>query len=227
MRPTDPDLVDRLASEYVLGTLRGGARRRFERWRATSPLVEQRCLFWENRLVHLAKGLTAVDPPAHVWAAIHRRLGLAGRRPRNSRMRNYALAASVLLVVVLGSFLYWRALGPQNPTEVANIAPASGVRAWTVEIYGKSARLTVKAGTLPAKAADRDYELWALPTGGSPVSLGLLPGTGVSQHALTAAQQQALANATQLAVSVEPTGGSPTGQPTGPVVLVAPLTKVT
>ena len=226
MRPTDRDLVDRLASEYVLGTLRGRARRRFERWRATSPLVEERCVFWENRLVHLAKGLTPVDPPAHVWAAIRRRLGLADRRPRTP-MRNYALAASVLLVVVLGSFLYWRAFGPQTPTEVANIAPASGVRAWTVEIYGKSARLTVRAGTLPAKPADRDYELWALPSGGAPVSLGLLPGTGVSQHALSVAQQQALANATQLAVSVEPTGGSPTGQPTGPVVLVAPLTKVT
>jgi anti-sigma-K factor RskA len=74
MRPTDRNLIDRLASEYVLGTLRGRARRRFERWRATVPLVDDRCVFWENRLVHLAKGITPATPPPHVWDGIRKRL---------------------------------------------------------------------------------------------------------------------------------------------------------
>ncbi|HEY4210180.1 MAG TPA: anti-sigma factor [Steroidobacteraceae bacterium] len=222
MRPTDRNLVDRLASEYVLGTLRGRARRRFERWRASSPLVEERCTYWENRLVHLAKGVAPLAPPPHVWQGIRTRLGFVQRR-RSSALRNYAVAAGILLVVGLGLLTYWRTAGPIQPTQVATITPASGVPAWTVEIFGRSARLTVRTGTLPPKAADRDYELWALPTGGSPVSLGVLPGTGVSQRSLTAAQLQALTNAPQLAVSVEPTGGSTTGQPTGPVIIVAPL----
>jgi anti-sigma-K factor RskA len=42
---------------------------------------------------------------------------------------------------------------------------------------------------------------------------------------LTAAQRTALANSKQIAVSLEPEGGSPTGAPTGPVLLVAPLAK--
>ena len=75
----------------------------------------------------------------------------------------------------------------------------------------------------PSHAADRDFELWALPTGGKPVSLGVLPASGSAKRALTVAQQQALANATQVAVTVEQLGGSPTGQPTTTPVFVAPL----
>jgi anti-sigma-K factor RskA len=66
-------------------------------------------------------------------------------------------------------------------------------------------------------------ELWALPDGGSPVSLGLLPTQGEFHRVLTAAQRTALAGSKQLAVSLEPAGGSPTGLPTGPVLHVAPL----
>jgi len=223
MRPTDRALIDRLASEYVLGTLRGRARRRFERWRATEPLVDERCVFWENRLMHLAKGITPAKPPPQVWDGIRNRLGLSRREQRRSLLRSYALAASVLFVAVLASIAYWWIIVPQRPTEFAAISAPSGVRAWTVEIYGRNQRLTVRTGTLPSKAADRVFELWALPDGAQPVSLGVLPGTGISQHTLTAVQQQALAKATKVAVSVEPTGGSPTGLPTGAVIFVVPL----
>src|ERR1700752_712858 len=48
LNPTDRELIDRLASEYVLGTLRGRARSRFERWRTTSAVVDERCRFWEE-----------------------------------------------------------------------------------------------------------------------------------------------------------------------------------
>ena len=227
MRPENRNLVDRLAAEYVLGTLRGRARRRFERWRTTSPLVDERCLFWENRLVHLAKGIEPVTPPAHLWEGIRRRVDLAERRPRHGGWRSFAMAASVVLVVALGALLYWRAFGPQQPTQIATIAASSGVPVWTVEIFGKSGHLTVRSRTPPARAAGRDYELWALPQGGSPVSLGVLPAAGTSQHTLTAVQQQALADAPQVAVSVEPAGGSPTGQPTGAVIFVARLRAAT
>jgi len=58
---------------------------------------------------------------------------------------------------------------------------------------------------------------------GQPVSLGLLPAQGAERRALTAAQRAALVGAKQLAVSLEPAGGSPTGLPTGPVLHVASL----
>jgi anti-sigma-K factor RskA len=218
-----PEVVDPLAAEYVLGTLRGPARRRFETWRASSPLVQERCRFWEEHLMQLARGLRPVRPPAHVWPAIRSRLKLSQSEPRRRPVRTLAIAASVLLVAALSALLYYRSIEPGKASAVATLTASTGVQIWQVEVYRTSGRLIVHAGQPPAKPAERDYELWALPTGGSPVSLGVLPVTGTTQRSLTAAQQTALANSAQIAVTVEQVGGSPTGAPTTKPIFVAPL----
>jgi anti-sigma-K factor RskA len=223
MKPDNPDLIDRLASEYALGTLRGSARRRFERWRADTPFVDQRCRFWEERLMHLAKGLTPVQPPAHVWRDIQRRLNLTTRQSALRRIRSFALAASVVLVVGLAALLYWRSLPANRATAVATISAKSGDHVWELQVFGNADRLVVRAAKLPARRPGSDYELWALPKGAAPVSLGILPTAGASSRILTLMQKQALARSSQVAVSIEPVGGSPTGQPTGTIVYVAPL----
>jgi anti-sigma-K factor RskA len=224
MAPMDhPEIIDPLAAEYVLGTLRGPARRRFEKWRATTPLVQERCRFWEENLMRLAKGLRPIRPPAHVWQGIRARLNLSRNEPRRRTGRAMAIAASVLLVAGLSALLYWRSTEPGKLSEVASIATPAGAQIWEVDVYSASGRLVVHAGQLPAHAADRDFELWALPAGGKPVSLGVLPVSGTAQRTLTAVQKQALANSPQVAVTVEQMGGSPTGQPTTTPVFVAPL----
>jgi len=223
MTPANPELVDRLAAEYVLGTLRGPARRRFENWRATSPHVDQRCCYWEEHLMHMAKGLKPVQPPPHVWPAIRERLNLTPHGSRRRWTRNLALAASIVLVAGLGSLLYWRSLPPVRATAVSIISTKAGDELWQVKVFGNTNRLVVQAEKLPARQAGHDYELWALPKGGNPVSLGVMPTEGTSTRALTAIQKSALASSSQVAVSIEPTGGSPTGQPTGDIVFVAPL----
>src|ERR1700730_7212968 len=110
MKPDTPELVDRLAAEYVLGTLRGPARRRFESWRANSPQVDERCRYWEEHLMHLAKGLEPVQPPAHVWSAIRDPLNLPPHRSPRRWAGSLALAASLVLVAGLAGLLYWRTL---------------------------------------------------------------------------------------------------------------------
>ena len=62
MRPPNRELLDRLAAEYVLGTLRGRARRRFESW-LVSPQVGALVKAWENRLAGLEPNLQIVPPP--------------------------------------------------------------------------------------------------------------------------------------------------------------------
>lgn len=218
-----PEIIDPLAAEYVLGTLRGPARRRFEKWRAATPLVQERCRFWEANLMRLAKGLRPIRPPAHVWQGIRARLNLLRAEPRRRPGRLLAIAASVLLVAGLSALLYWRSIGPGTLSEVATITTPAGGQMWEVDVYRTSGRLIVHAGQLATRPTDRDYELWALPAGGKPVSLGVLPVKGSAQRTLTAVQQQALANAAQVAVTVEQIGGSPTGQPTSTPVFVAPL----
>jgi len=172
--------------------------------------------------MHLAKGLTPVQPPRHVWPAIQRRLNLTTRQSAR-RIRSFALAASVVLVVGLAALLYWRSLPVDRATAVATISAKSGDHIWELQVFGNTDRLVARAAKLPARVPGSDYELWALPKGAAPVSLGILPAAGASSRTLTLMQKQALALSSQVAVSIEPLGGSPTGQPTGTIVYVAPL----
>jgi anti-sigma-K factor RskA len=227
--PDNAALLQRLAAEYVLGTLRGPARRRMERWRATSPTLDGYCQFWEERLMPLLQDLKPERPPAHVWTGIEQRLGLAPRRPTRTPLRQFALAASVLLVLFLGALWLWRAYPPSRPTQAATISAPAGIL-WQVEFFardGNPQQLQVRAGGIVRPPAGHDYELWALPANGKPVSLGVLPYRAqVAQRALTPVQQQAVLQAGKLAVSIEPPGGSPTGQPTGTVAFVVALRPV-
>jgi anti-sigma-K factor RskA len=86
MRSADPELRDRLAAEYALGTLRGPARRRFERLLPGDALLRDVAQDWELRLNLLAESAPAVAPPPHVWEGIAERIGLAApvrESPRN------------------------------------------------------------------------------------------------------------------------------------------------
>lgn len=225
MKPQDhPDLVDALAAEYVLGTLRGPARRRFEKWRSRSAAVDARCRFWEDHLMSLAKGLRPIRPPPHVWQAIQTRLELSRAQPRRRTGRVWAIAAGFVLVTAMSAMLYWRSTQLGNLSEVARITTAPGAQAWEVDVYRDTGRIVLRVGRTPDIQPGHDFELWALPAGGKPVSLGVLPVSGSKRRSLTAAQLQALLASSQVAVTVEQAGGSPSGQPTTTPILVAPLT---
>ncbi|MGF6770322.1 anti-sigma-K factor RskA [Paraburkholderia sp. GAS199] len=75
-----PQLVDMLAAEYVLGTLRGGARRRFQRYADHDSTVRRAVDEWQRRISPMAELAEPRMPPAAVWEAIERRLGLASTR---------------------------------------------------------------------------------------------------------------------------------------------------
>jgi len=232
MKHDDPNLIDSLAAEYVVGTLRGRARRRFERWRAREWHVERRVQAWEERLVGLALRLSPMRPSPHVWSQIEKRIGATaapGTTPargardgrRISTLR--ALAASIAIFVVLvGGFAAWRATHPEL-LDLANFTSPNEERAaWhlTADKDLRHLRAVALGGARPQLG--RSFELWALPdNGGAPVSLGLMPDSGQLDRTLTEAQRAALLGASKVAVSLEPTGGSPTGAPTGPVLFVA------
>jgi anti-sigma-K factor RskA len=219
VKANNRELVDRLASEYVLGTLRGRARRRFERW-LVSPQVKAMVTAWEERLAGLEPPMEKVTPPANVWRGIEGRLELRSKR---GTMRWLAIAASVLLVAVLGVMMLQK---PSKPdllaTQRAAIAAEQTIY-WQVDLLGQNEEVRIRVQAPHDLESGKALELWALPDGGSPVSLGLLPTQGEFHRVLTAAQRTALAGSKQLAVSLEPAGGSPTGLPTGPVLHVAPL----
>ena len=227
MKSANRELLDRLAAEYVLGTLRHRARRRFERW-LLSPQVGAIVKAWEDRLAGLEPQLAPVTPPATVWHGIEDKLELRKLR-RRPAARWLAIAASLAFFVMAGILLTYR-----QPPDVPQLARTqeSLLQAdpqtiyWRVEVLGDHQELRLHAQNVYDLPVGKAHELWALPEGGAPVSLGLLPKTGEQRRVLTPAQQTALAGAKQIAVSLEPEGGSPTGAPTGPVLLVAPLSRV-
>jgi anti-sigma-K factor RskA len=218
MKRDEPENLDLLAAEYVLGTLRGPARRSFERRRRREPFVDRRISAWEERFAWLALRLKPVAPSADVWPTIQRRIG------GGSRGVWRALAAAVALVAVLGfGWIVWQELQP--PQATAEFASASGETLWHVELAARGDRLEVATLGKPAVPDARARELWALPEGGAPVSLGLMPASGDARLSLDARQRAALKAAANIAVSDEPAGGSPTGAPTGDVLYIAAIVR--
>lgn len=69
-----PDLADRLAAEYVLGTLHGGARRRFRQQLARSRVLQDAVKRWERQLTPAAARLDGPAPAERVWRAIEARI---------------------------------------------------------------------------------------------------------------------------------------------------------
>ncbi len=236
-----PELLDRLASEYVLGTLRLGARRRFDRLLRDSPAAREAVLYWQERLLPLAEQSGALLPPEVVWRSIEQRLFGAATATRQARSPEGVLSwwrrlglwqgaalVSSLLAFWLGSQLL--RVPTSLPSEqlastsfVVSLNTASGDQSVLVSVQKVApdgvATLLVNMVAPPPLQAAQVLELWAIPqqAGGSPRSLGLLPRQGSLRIPLT--DPALIGTAAALAVSVEPAGGSTTGLPTGPVVL--------
>lgn len=223
MRYDNPQLLDALAREYVLGTLRGRARERFARVVSASLPARRAVLGWEQRLAPLAKAVPAVEPPPHVWEGIETEIGTRASRPMLGTGVWSALAASFAALAVLFGSLY---LGQERVGQAQYVAVISdqATPIWLLQAFTEELRVnTINARPIPLA---NSYELWMLPGGGAaPVSLGLLPVTGNALLPLDTQAHAVLAQTPTLAVSLEPAGGSPTGAPTGPVLFTAPLLR--
>ena len=309
MNYAHPELRDRLAAEYALGTLRGAARRRFERLLSGDAGLRELVRGWEMRVNLLAETAPAVPPPPRLWEGIARRIAAApaaaptpapARPGLAARLWDslgfwrgaslLAAGAAAALAIYIG--LQPPAIGPEQiaaldkrlsgietklaavestPREIGALAdrlarieeatqglaqtpgdiaalgdrigqlegrlsltapPASHV-AVLIDKYGRpmmTADLDVKDGQLilrlnirpPRDFTDKALEVWMVPDGGTPRSLGLLPSEESGTTAVLVLPPdvvQTLASPkSALAVSLEPKGGSATGQPTGPVL---------
>ncbi len=221
----DAEQVDYLAAEYVLGTLRGPARRRFARLMTDRADIRFAVWRWERHLNDLANGLTPHRPRRRVWKNIQRRIESSRTRPGIlQRWRGLWLA---LPTAVAAAWLAFVLLPTPAADRVAVFADENAATLWVISADLDTGMLQTDAITVPELAADSSYELWVLPAEGPPQSLGLLPVSAGSVETRISPQLiAALTDAGRLAISLEPSGGSPTGQPTGPVVYVASLVSL-
>jgi anti-sigma-K factor RskA len=218
------DLADALAAEYVLGTMHGGARRRFEALLPAHVALRRATAAWQERLLPLTAAIDPVEPPGEVWRKISDRLDrrksvVTRAWQRLSFWRGFAALASV---AAIGLAVLLASPRPGAPPIVVVLAPtgaaasAPGAAPIVASISGDGATLVTRPIVPVAAQPNLALELWAVPTDGTgPRSLGVLP-TGAG--ATVALRGKVLAGVDTLAVSVEPPGGSPTGKPTGPIV---------
>jgi anti-sigma-K factor RskA len=235
-----PELADRLAAEYVSGLLRGPARRRFEALLPAHPSLRSAVHAWQDRLMPMTGVIEPVQPSVAVWQRIEAHVhgptsaptvATVGTRPSWVRQLAFwrgfsALAgvAALALAVILAN------PGPVRPPIVVVLSaatPAPGLPAGGVTPASFVASITADGRAMVTKPlvnvsleANRSLELWSLPPSGAPRSLGLI----AADKATVVQRGKVLEGTDAFAVTLEPAGGSPTGQPTGPVLYVGKLT---
>ncbi|MBK5508979.1 anti-sigma factor [Pseudomonas sp. TH15] len=211
-----PTLRRALAADYAIGLMPAAARRRFEQLLLEDAALRAELANWQDSLTSLTEALPEQPVPDRVWQGITARidpqeLHVPEKRSFWNWMRVTAAACSIVVLVFLGS-LYNRDDARYHATLLtADAQPALKVQAH--ENY-----LQVEPLTLAAVDPGRSLELWAIPANGKPISLGVIPAGGKGKVELSEAQKALIGKPIALAVSLEPKGGSPTGQPTGPVL---------
>ena len=220
--------LDALCGEYLLGTLRGAARRRFERALREEPRVALQLRHWQILFTPRYSKMIELQPSPQGWKRLERELELARyRAPWHRRAgfwRAWAVAATAALALGVGFAWLRPAPEAQQPREIALLMGKADVSRVTAKLSRDGRTLELRAARAVLAGPAQSYELWLLPAeGGAPVSLAVL-GSLDARFALPPGQVGRLRTGAKLAVSVEPAGGSPTGAPTGAVILVGEIT---
>ena len=215
-------LRDKLAAEYVLGTLRGGARRRFEGWMYSDAALRLLVKEWEQRLLPMHEFVHAQPPSPQVWRNVEMRLHLKPERSRWHFWRGFGLGvASAAAVAALLVSVSVQQLREPSYDLVATLTDEQAQPALLVKAdTGRRVLQVHMVGSAPVPL-DRWLQLWAIPKAGPPRSLGVLGDDGRGTFSLAAGAVGS--DVVVLAISLEPRGGSPDPYgPTGPVLYKGP-----
>ena len=239
--PTSDD--DLRCAEYTLGVLDARERATFEEDVSRNIGLQRALGAWQERLTSLAEDVRPIEPPARVWTRIRRDLGFMSAEPGHaarkrlwdnlSVWRSLTMGASVAALALLGVTLMTLQppQAPQTPTTaavpsdymVATIARRDGLAHWTVTIDMRRARMVVVPTAPVVLPVNRTTELWLIPPNAKPIALGVFTPDQPTTISLPPAALAQMSAQAVLAVSDEPSGGSPTGAPTGPVLATGPM----
>ena len=206
-----------LAAEYVLGVLDEAERREAERRIAREPSFAAEVAYWEARLVTLAEDVAEVAPPARVWRDVEAALSGTSRRGLWESLafwRAFGVGSFGVAVAAIAAFFV---VAPPAPKPMFATLQQGAAAAFVVSIDSVRGQMYVVPAAF-SRDVQRVAELWLLVPGEQPKSLGLIDVTKPAMLAVTDPMKEHMKDGMGLAVSLEPPGGSPTGQPTGPVV---------
>lgn len=223
------DLRELLAAEYVLGTLSGAARRRFEHWLRGDLELVRIVARWDAYLAPLTEVLPELAPPPRVWEALVRRipaLAPSETPTRGGWLENFvfwragAIAMTAVALVAVGIALYGPQFAPR-PTPTQVVAEA----AYVTNFADPKTHRPIAVMMIPSRgnevvlqlvAADvvvppgKTLELWTAKPGGTGMApAGLVPAISNQRVVrFTVPDARALRGATLVGLSLEPAGGS-------------------
>jgi anti-sigma-K factor RskA len=222
---------DAAAGEYALSLLTPEEQEAMDRRIALDPALAAAVAEWRGRLLEIDATAAPLAPSPDLWSRIEGGLEQPAPRVEAGEMKPSLLsrlwgdlatlrgaaltgaAASAAVAVWLGVAIE---AGRQRPQVIAVLLRADNQPGAIVEVFADGSAYVAPIADVEA-AADRVMQVWTLPDPATgPVSLGLLEGeTGARlQHAnLPPPKPKQLYE-----ITLEPTGGSPTGKPTGPIL---------
>jgi len=242
--PDDMTPETMLAMDFALGALDGPEMRAVELRLRRDPALAAEVARWQADLAPLAAAIPAVAPPPAVWDAIERELfrgavpaAMPAARTVPAALRWWralALGASAVAAIALG-LLATRppartvviAAAPAGTMLATSLAATQGAKAVLITATYDPARGTVVL-TPTAQDASRGLtpELWLIVGKAKPRSLGVIDLKAARAQVVPRALRAQLTGGATLAISLEPAGGSPTGQPTGPVIAAGTLATI-
>ena len=216
--------LDLALADELIGRTR--VARRLAGYRDVPPADRAALALILVKLAQLSADLPQVPPHYTVKKRLDARLFAAPAR-RGLGLRGWLAAALTAAAVAVAALVIAPALMTQQADRIAELSvPDRGLRITTAfDTDAGAVEVTLAEGPAPA---DGDLEVWWISPDAAPVSLGLAPHDGTVTLPLPrdVAAHAADAQGVTIALSSEPRGGSPTGQPTGPVLATAPLTTL-
>lgn len=245
-----------LAAEYALGVLDAAERRTAEDLVASDAGFAAEVARWRAELAPIVEAAPAVAPPADLWSRIDAEIAPPVARAvepaaplvfaRPGLWANLAFWRG-LSFATAGAAAVFAALlvSPQNAPPPTAATPEGGFQQAVTEPMAAAPIMMEGGNSLLAASYDPNHrqfivtptgryelkpsqvlELWIIVGDKAPRSLGVIDAANPRAYAMPEDVRSDLAAGATLAVSIEPTGGSPTGAPTGAVVASGKLTQI-
>lgn len=208
-----------LAAEFVLGLLPEVEIENAEKSIQNDPIFRAEVAAWRDRFAGLVAGVAPVNPPAKAKRAVNVRL-FARKGTHASGISGFFIGACTALLIAAAVLVIF--LPPKGISLITALSSGQPPLTVLARTEGGVLDAAVMAG---GAASGRSLELWVLDDNGAPQSLGVLSETGKLQATLDANLAALVEPGTTLAISDEPLGGAPGGQPTGGFLAASTLVR--
>lgn len=225
---TEHDDLDMQIAEFVLGTLPAGERKALQARRELDPALDARILQWEEQLIGMTDDVAPVQPSPELFAQIERVLdqratqlnntaSVVMLRRRVNQWRWSTAAASAAALVLVAVLTFQPASNPDSFVAVFQHDDQQPAFLLTVDLQNR--QLNIRPVTAEAQPG-KSYQLWIKSDelGPNPRSVGVLGDQMQLDQGALKQYDPALLREATFGISLEPPGGSPTGQPTGPAI---------